>query len=353
MFAMDTGERALIRLTYELQDIADIFPGHRDSGDVNPSWTTASRVSILFDDPVLDMNTCERDFGSGGLLARGCRAACAFTTSCARPAMSTGSRAAAPATPARTGSGEPTVPAPATSSIRAPEDSSPTKHWSTPGYGRCTANEIAAACADGGDADSYFYQHDYFARRYERPASAIRGRGRWLPRGWHRPEAGGFDGRWVQLFDDPPAGPRVVPLRRCHLRWPGRPCRRVAHRPVRSRLTVRRRHRSYRRCEQRWRRHHARRTARAAARPWRRAHAGLRAGRFVRSTRLAWTAHDPSRRDRDHADHRRRRIHRRRDRARQHPYLADVDGAHHRRRGDHSRPHPSGPQPSWARPRAT
>jgi hypothetical protein len=45
--------------------------------------------------------------------------------------------------------------------------------------------------------DDYFYQHDYYA--HDGPTGIS---GEWLPVGWHTPEQGGFDGRWVQLFDD-------------------------------------------------------------------------------------------------------------------------------------------------------
>jgi len=200
---MDVGEHALVRLTYELQDIADIFPGHRDDGGENPSWTAASRVAILFDDPLLDMNTCPDETAPAGCLH----------------AVPGGMRVHEFLREARDVDHE------STSSTGYP-----TKDWiwgtygnspsyidypsskgqftdgalAYPGYGRCAANRIADACTDGADAPAYFYQHDYFARRYERPVRAVRGRGRWLPRGWHRREAGGFDGRWVQLFADPP-----------------------------------------------------------------------------------------------------------------------------------------------------
>lgn len=48
---------------------------------------------------------------------------------------------------------------------------------------------------------SYWWQHDYFAHS-GRKGSGDYQYGRWLPADWHTSQRGGFDGRWVQLFDD-------------------------------------------------------------------------------------------------------------------------------------------------------
>jgi hypothetical protein len=46
----------------------------------------------------------------------------------------------------------------------------------------------------------YWCQYDFYAHTGEASNSA--NHGRWLPEGWHKKGAGGFDGRWDQLFDD-------------------------------------------------------------------------------------------------------------------------------------------------------
>jgi len=51
----------------------------------------------------------------------------------------------------------------------------------------------------------HWYQHDYFAQTGERSskyAQLFAEKGHWLVGDWHKASKGGFDGRWVQLFDD-------------------------------------------------------------------------------------------------------------------------------------------------------
>lgn len=59
-----------------------------------------------------------------------------------------------------------------------------------------------AANGDPASLEAYFHQHDYFAHEGSRDGGGVEDeRGRWLPSGWHTAAGGGFDGRWVQLFD--------------------------------------------------------------------------------------------------------------------------------------------------------
>ncbi len=54
-------------------------------------------------------------------------------------------------------------------------------------------------------AGAYWDQHDYFLHDGEKAKCDGSGElenGEWLPAGWHLDVNGGFDGRWVQLFDD-------------------------------------------------------------------------------------------------------------------------------------------------------
>ena len=48
---------------------------------------------------------------------------------------------------------------------------------------------------------SYWWQHDYFAHIGQRGPEKFQ-YGRWLALEWYTPEQGGFDGRWAQLFED-------------------------------------------------------------------------------------------------------------------------------------------------------
>jgi hypothetical protein len=58
----------------------------------------------------------------------------------------------------------------------------------------------ATASGDTNSPGYYWWQHDYFVHNGLNcdPTEC----GRWLPGNWYTPAAGGFDGRWVQLFND-------------------------------------------------------------------------------------------------------------------------------------------------------
>ncbi len=73
-------------------------------------------------------------------------------------------------------------------------------------YGGPNAGRGAASGRTDGHG-SYWWQHDYFAHSGERGDGTIEDeRGEWLPGAWYTAAKGGFDGRWVQLFADNPLG---------------------------------------------------------------------------------------------------------------------------------------------------
>lgn len=66
-----------------------------------------------------------------------------------------------------------------------------------PRAGRGVANR------DPESLGAYFHQHDFFVHEGSRDSGGVDSeRGFWLPAGWHTAEEDGFDGRWVQLFDN-------------------------------------------------------------------------------------------------------------------------------------------------------
>lgn len=58
----------------------------------------------------------------------------------------------------------------------------------------------ASGYTDSGN--NYWWQHDYFVHSGEVNSKASREEGKWLVGSWYSEANGGFDGRWVQLFDD-------------------------------------------------------------------------------------------------------------------------------------------------------
>jgi len=52
--------------------------------------------------------------------------------------------------------------------------------------------------------NAYWWQHDMFVHDGTTDGTSSKENGEWLRGAWYAPENGGFDGRWVQLFDDRP-----------------------------------------------------------------------------------------------------------------------------------------------------
>lgn len=154
------------RITYELQDLADIVPTHWSGGFYSRHWTSASTARILLE--------TELQSGLDG----------------------------GPAVPA----GMQTFYARSIDDEDKDEDRSgyPTKHWFWGAYKIGDGSMYSDFLEDpkrgvaNQDEESveerYWHQHDFYV--HDGPSGA----GRWLSKGWHDPSNGGFDGRWVQLF---------------------------------------------------------------------------------------------------------------------------------------------------------
>ncbi len=69
-----------------------------------------------------------------------------------------------------------------------------------------------AASARPDSHGQYWWQHDFFVHNGVINKADTREEGQWLRGDWWRPENGGFDGRWTQLFDDGPTGGSVFAL---------------------------------------------------------------------------------------------------------------------------------------------
>ena len=75
-------------------------------------------------------------------------------------------------------------------------------------YGRSRG----AASGDYNSHGAYWWQHDYFVHSGVTNTSPSTQAGIWLVGAWYTAANGGFDGRWVQLFDDRPSQEPVAPL---------------------------------------------------------------------------------------------------------------------------------------------
>jgi hypothetical protein len=185
------------RITYELQDLADVFQSYWSGSNWWINWTSDKIVDVRLDSALLDeAGTLQVPAG----LQR----------------FYVGSRDAysAAQTDGREG-----VPAKAwfwggySAEANADSISGSDKFGGYEGLGRGSDYyNRADASGDYASLNTYWRQHDYFAHsglvdtreRYES--------GAWLRAGWHLWQNGGFDGRWAQLYDDRVAYEPVSPL---------------------------------------------------------------------------------------------------------------------------------------------
>ncbi len=188
------------RVTYELQDLADIVPTHWSGGNFQPHWLSSRAINIMLESPIQsEAGATELPAGLQSLFVN-------------------------------------------TFDIEGSDtrDGYPAKHWfwgtfmtslNASDFGGSSGSFTDAAFAntvvDGAgvtrtaanglptSAGAFFWQHDYFVHDssiayYGDGGSA---QGRWLVGNWYRADQGGFDGRFVQLFDDrtTQAEPAITP----------------------------------------------------------------------------------------------------------------------------------------------
>jgi len=157
-----------IRIAYELQDMADIFPTHHVDA-------YGSKANRSWDGPSIRIELAESIHSD--LLG----------------------------TPVTV---QPGVHEFLVGSRRGNRRGYPRKHWFWGSYfwnanGNWTGVALATRAGVWNQHDYFLHdgeRGEYWAGNYARRAEAEPGH--WLPAGWHLPENGGFDGRWVSLFAD-------------------------------------------------------------------------------------------------------------------------------------------------------
>lgn len=180
---------AVKRVTYELQDLADVIPTHWQQSNWYTHWLSAESVDISLESPVLNeagqpevstglqrFYTRSRDVGASDL---------------------TDGRNGIPSKNWFFGaySAEQDEDFPSGS-----DDFKAYEGQGTDSFGRTRG--MASGRLDSHGA--YWWQHDFFVHSGGMDSAETREAGKWLVGAWYTPENGGFDGRWVQLFDDRP-----------------------------------------------------------------------------------------------------------------------------------------------------
>ncbi|CAM3873496.1 hypothetical protein G4177_31960 [Corallococcus sp. ZKHCc1 1396] len=181
---------AVKRVTYELQDIADILPTHWEQGGYATHWLPTESETFLLESPLL--NEAGQAEVSPGLQRF-------FTKS--RDVENEDDREGYPSKKWFFGTFELNEKASDTGGggSNAFHDNA----WASTvvdSRGRTRAS----ASGDPASPGAYWRQHDYFVHTGATDSSDGVEQGFWLPGAWYLPESGGFDGRWVQLFDDRP-----------------------------------------------------------------------------------------------------------------------------------------------------
>jgi hypothetical protein len=181
--------QATKRVTYELQDLADIVPTHWAQANWATHWLDTKSSDVLLESPVTSETgavevspglqrfyTASRDSGADDL------------TDGREGIMSKNWLYGAY-------SGE----------ENADEISGSDDFGGYEGVGLDSAGQTrGGASGDPASHNAYWRQHDYFVHTGVVDTAEHREAGTWLPAEWYTTANGGFDGRWVQLFDDRP-----------------------------------------------------------------------------------------------------------------------------------------------------
>lgn len=186
------------RITYELQDVADIFPTHWQGNQWYTHWMTNDSRYILLESPIVNeagqvevsagmqlFFLRSRDIGKSGYV---------------------GSDAAV--------LGKNPIWGAYSAEVNSEFPWSGDDFGGFEGLGYDSYGQTRGAASGYYDSHgSYWWQHDFFVHsgvvtsdqtHYEA--------GVWLPGTWYTEANGGFDGRWVQLFDDRPGYEPIAPL---------------------------------------------------------------------------------------------------------------------------------------------
>lgn len=186
------------RITYELQDIADIIPTHWSQ---NPAWST-HWLSSTSDDVVVESPVVNET------------GATEVATGRQRFYSTSRDNGASDLTDGREGLIHKdwlygAYSAEADEDREATSDHFPAYEGTgTDSFG--FTRQMASGRTDS--PNSYWWQHDFFVHDGTVDAdSSSRENGMWLRAAWYTAANGGFDGRWVQLFDDRPGQEPTIP----------------------------------------------------------------------------------------------------------------------------------------------
>lgn len=175
------------RITYELQDLADVFHTQWSGSNWFTNWTADKMVDILLETPILD------EAGTPQVPA-GLQRFFVGSRDTFKSSMTDG-REGIPIKSWFWGA--------YSAETNADTISGSDKFQGYEGLGRGTDfYNRADASLDYASLNTYWRQHDYFAHSGLLDSRELNESGAWLRAGWHMWQNGGHDGRWEQIFDD-------------------------------------------------------------------------------------------------------------------------------------------------------
>ncbi|GAA3462041.1 hypothetical protein ACFFSW_14545 [Saccharothrix longispora] len=171
------------RLTYELQDLADIVPSHWSGSAWQRHWLADDVVDVRFETPALGIGTGVQRFYNRSR-----------------------DNAASDLTDGREGYlSKAWFFGAYSAELDEDTPSGSDDFGGFAGTGVDSAGRTRGAVSgDPASHGAYWRQHEYFVHDGGLDDAGSRERGTWLAPGWHLPVNGGFDGRWQPLFDDLP-----------------------------------------------------------------------------------------------------------------------------------------------------
>ena len=175
------------RITYELQDLADVFAGQWSGANWSLNWTSNVTSDILLDSAIVDENGTTQVPAGLQRFYLGSRDTWSSNLTDGREGVLAkawfwGGYSA---------------------ETNADTISGSDKLDGYSGAGRDSYNRNRAdASGDYASLSQYWRQHDFLVHSGAIDTREHYEAGLWLPAGWHLAQNGGYDGRWAQLYDD-------------------------------------------------------------------------------------------------------------------------------------------------------
>lgn len=181
--------QATKRVTYELQDLADVVPSHWQFSNWQTHWLASKSSDVLLQSPVTsETGTPEVSAGLQRFYTASRDSGASDLTDGREGILSKSWFYGAY-------SGE----------ENADEISGSDDFGGYEGLGLdSTGRSRGLASGDLASHNTYWRQHDYFVHTGVVDSANRREAGTWLTGQWYLADNGGFDGRWVQLLDDRP-----------------------------------------------------------------------------------------------------------------------------------------------------